>query len=146
MKKMIAAVLLAASGAAMAAGPYDGVYANLATAGSYISVHTNGADVIATAYTITPASGIQFGSSIGNVVPRQINTWELLQGRIQGNQAALSGQVLYNACAVELVINFTANGGTVQITNAAQTPVGSASGVRCQALVTGVPTPMTRIF
>lgn len=146
MKKMIAAVLLAASGAAMAAGPYDGVYVNLAAAGSYVSIHTNGSDVIATGYTITPASGIQFNSNIGSVAIRQINTWDLLQGRIQGNQAFLSGQVLYNACSVEMVLTFTAGGGTAQITSATQTSVGASSGVRCQALVTGVSTSMTKAF
>lgn len=130
----------------MAAGPYDGVYVNLATAGSYVSIHTNGSDVIATGYTIIPASGIQFSSTVGNVVPRQINTWELLQGKIQGNQATLSGQVLYNACAVEMAVTFTPGGGIAQITSATQTAVGASSGVRCQSLVTGVPTSMIKAF
>jgi hypothetical protein len=135
MKKMIAAVLLAASGAAMAAGPYDGVYVNLASSGSYLSVHTNGDRVIATLYGIIPASGIEMYSAIGNVRPTQLNTWDLINGTISGNVAQISGQILFNACTVGLTVTFAGNGSaTGRITSAGQTPVGRSSGVDCAAL------------
>lgn len=135
MKKLIAAALLATSGVAIAAGPYDGVYVNLSSSGSYLSVHTNAERVIATLYGIIPASGIQMQSAIGNVRPTQLNTWDLIGGTISGNVAQISGQVIFNACNVNLTVSFGSNGtATGRITSADQTPVGRSSGVDCGAL------------
>ena len=117
-----------------AAGPYDGIYVNLANAGSYLSLHTSGSTVVATIYGIISSSGIVMTSVLGNVTPRQINTWELYQGTISGSSAVLSGQTLFNACNLSVNVSFTSTGGTAYVTDASNTLVGDASRINCAAL------------
>lgn len=140
MKKLIFALCFASLiQAANAAGQFDGVYVNLASSGSYLSIHTNNNKVIATAYGIIPASGIKVSSLIGDVSVRQLNTWDLYQGTISGSVASLSGQVFYNACNVSVTLNLTESGGTVFVTSASNTLVGNSSGVNCSAFLNLVP-------
>lgn len=130
----VALVLMASS--VMAAGPYDGVYVNAGESGSYLSVHSNNGKVIATLYGIIPASGIVFYSTLGNVYPTQLNTWDLLSGSINGASATLTGQVLYNACNIGMNVNFAGSGANAVITSASQTAVGRSSGMNCAGLLT----------
>lgn len=64
MKKTLFALALAACGHAIAAGPYDGIYVSAANQSEYISVHTNGTQMVVTTYEILPASNILFTSNI----------------------------------------------------------------------------------
>ncbi len=136
MKKLIAALAVLASGAAVAAGPSDGVYVNLSAPNSYLSVHTNGDRIIATVYGIIQASGIRIYSALGNVDPTQLNTWDLLQGygRTDGSLFYVNGQMFYNACTVDITLRFSAGAATAQVNSAVQTVVGRNSGVNCAAL------------
>lgn len=131
---------------AMAAGTYDGIYASTEAPNSYISVHTNSNRLIATTYDILPASGVMFNSVIGSVMPRQVNTWQLLNGTINGNVADLSGQLMFNECNVRLTANFDANGLNVYITGSSSSGAGSSSTMNCQALVSPAPLRFNRIF
>lgn len=135
-RKLVGAALALMASSAMAAGPYDGVYVNAGESGSYLSVHSNNGKVIATLYGIIPASGIVFYSTLGNVYPTQLNTWDLLSGSISGASATLAGQVLYNACNVGMNVNFTGSGANAVITSASQTTVGRSSGMNCAGLLT----------
>ncbi len=146
MKKTLFALALAACGHAMAAGPYDGIYADAAAPNSYISVHTNGDRVIATSYEILPASGIVFTSEIGSVMPRQVNVWQLLQGIISGSNASLSGQLMFNQCNVQISASFTGTGLVAYITRSTSSGAGSSSTMNCQALVSSLPIRFNKIF
>lgn len=147
LKSMLCVAALAACAAsAMAAGPYDGIYADNSAANSYISVHTNGDQMIVTQYEVLPASGVLFTTPFGSVMPRQINTWQLLQGSLNGNTATLSGQLLFNQCNVRLVATFTTTGLTANITGASSSGAGSSSTVNCPAITAYNPIRFTRVF
>lgn len=146
MKKKLLSTALAICGNAMAAGPYDGVYAHATAPNSYISVHTSGDRIIATQYEILSASGITLQSEIGSVTPRQVNTWQLLGGTISGNSAKLSGQLMFNQCNVQISASFTGSAIAAYITNATSSGAGSWSSMNCQALVSTVPLRFNKIF
>lgn len=123
-----------------AAGVFDGIYVNLSSGGeSYLSLHTNGQNVVATVYGIIPASGIVMSSILGNIYPRQINTWELYLGTISGSTANLTGQTLYNACHLTIRATFTEGSATAQIIDASNTLVGNASNINCSLYKTAIP-------
>lgn len=147
MKRTFLAIALAVYGHAQAAGAYDGVYADPATPNHYISVHTSGDRIIATQYQISPASGVTFQTAIGSVIPRQINSWQLLGGTISGASARLSGQLMFNQCNVEVTASFTGSTVDVRINNAASSGAGSSSSIECQALVSpNLPIRFNKIF
>lgn len=132
MKKLIAAALLCASGAAIAAGPLDGIYVNLN--GGFGSVHSNGSSIFVIGLSQVPASGIYFSSVVGTVRPTSVDQWDYASGVINGSVADVSGVTMYGACTFAARITFTAGSAVLQITGAANTLVGNASGVNCRAL------------
>ncbi|RUP24533.1 MAG: hypothetical protein EKK45_24225 [Curvibacter sp.] len=133
--KTLAALALFASSSVMAAGIYDGIYANQTAANEYLSVHTNGNQMIVTEYTIVPSNGsVAFVSVIGTIRPPTVPVWQLFNGTVNGSTANLTGQYPFNACAVSFTLNFTSVGLTATINSATNTAVGSASGANCAAL------------
>lgn len=145
MKKTLFALALAACGHAMAAGPYDGIYVSAANQSEYISVHTNGTQMVVTTYEILPASNILFTSNIGNVYPRQVNVWQLLQGTISGNVVGLSGQTLFNQCNIRVTATFNGSDITAVITSSSSSGAGYSSTIHCGALAGGTGR-FTKIF
>lgn len=143
---LCAAAFAVCAMSAHAAGPYDGIYADSSAANSYISVHTNGDQMIVTQYEIVPASGVLFTTPFGTVTPRQINTWQLLQGTLNGNTATLSGQLLFNQCNVRLLATFSTTGLTANITNASSSGAGTSSTVSCPAITAYNPIRFTKVF
>lgn len=101
MKQMIAAALLAASGAAMAAGQFDGVYQSTVNPEQFYSIHQNGSTILLTAYGTLPTDGtigLTYGTS--QFRPPKLYTWEVQTGQIQGSRAIMTGGTLQNACTV----------------------------------------------
>lgn len=139
MKKIITAIAALIAGTAMAAGPYDGIYVRLGAANAYVAIHTNGEQLIATAYTIIPASGIHMTSPIGNVMPTQLNTWDLFSGTISGSTGIVTGRSLFEACNMSMSFNFTGTGAVATLTGLSNTLIGNSSGVNCAALWNIVP-------
>jgi hypothetical protein len=111
-------------------------------------VHTNGSQLVATVYSIIPASGIQITSTIGRVTPSQLNIWDLLQGSLSGATGTLSGQMFHNACNVSFAISFSGTGAVGVLTSASNTAVGTISGVNCSQLMATNSSPyvFTKIF
>lgn len=133
--KLLAALALFASSTAMAAGIYDGIYANQTVPNEYLSVHTNGSQLIVTEYTAVPSNGsVAFISVIGNIRPPAVPVWQLFNGPINGSTANLTGQYPFNACAVSITLNFTNVGLTATLNSATNTSIGTASGANCAAL------------
>lgn len=134
MKKTITVALLGIALSAHAAGPYDGIYQSADGSQEWVSVQTNGNTAIATYYSVIPTTGVVFSSGIGSVVPSQTNVWNLLLGSWSGNTLNVSGQLNYNACAVNATAVFTSTGTTVTITNSQNTATGTRSGVNCSLM------------
>lgn len=133
--KTLAALALFASSSVMAAGIYDGIYANQTAANEYLSVHTNGNQLIVTEYTAVTSNGsVAFSSVIGTIRPPAVPVWQLFNGPISGSTANLTGQYPFNACAISLTLNFTNVGLTATINSATNTSIGAASGANCAAL------------
>ena len=130
MKKIIVSALLSACGVAFAASPYDGVFQERDEVGSYLSVHTNGNVFIGTLYNIDFLNGVPVALFNG-LRPRQLNTWNLLQGSLSGNVANVSGELLLNHCKVNAQIAFTTTTALVTVQSATSTPLGQEVGVNC---------------
>ena len=130
MKKIIVSALLSACGVAFAASPYDGVFQERDEVGSYLSVHTNGNVFIGTLYNIDLLNGVPVALFNG-LRPRQLNTWNLLQGSLSGNVANVSGELLLNHCKVNAQIAFTTTTALVTVQSATSTPLGQEVGVNC---------------
>ncbi|MDH4464449.1 MAG: hypothetical protein QE290_10485 [Acidovorax sp.] len=146
MKKTLFALAIAACGHAMAAGPYDGIYVNTSNQSEYVSVHTNGNQMVVTTYEILPASNIFFTSNIGTVAPRQVNVWQLLQGTINGNVVGLAGQAVFNQCNIRVTATFGGSDITAVVTSSSSSGAGFSSSINCGALVGGTPTRFSKIF
>lgn len=131
MKKVIASALLCLSMSAQASAVYDGIYQLASGNQAWLSVQTNGSSAVATYYYVVPSSNVVFSSSIGSVQPSQANLWDLLLGSWDGNRLNLSGQMVYNACAVNATAVFTGSSATVTINAAQNTATGNRSGVNC---------------
>ncbi|MGB4061875.1 MAG: hypothetical protein WBK26_16850 [Burkholderiaceae bacterium] len=134
MKKAIAAALLGLALSAHAAGPYDGIYQNADGSQEWVSVQTNGNTAVATYYFVFSTNGVVYSTTIGNVIPSQANAWSLLQGSWNANTLNLSGQLNFNACAVNATAVFTSTGTAVTITNSQNTATGTRSGVNCSLM------------
>ena len=103
-------------------GAHDGIYQIINADGSpgdYLSVHTNGSDVIATIYrSADPAHAASFtltdgGTSVASLY--KWGSWDLYNGTISGNSAALAGYSQYGLCLANVDINFgTVN--TIRVT------------------------------
>lgn len=115
---------------AFAASPYDGVFQERDEVGSYLSVHTNGNVFIGTLYNIDFLNGVPVALFNG-LRPRQLNTWNLLQGSLSGNVANVSGELLLNHCKVNAQIAFTTTTALVTVQSATSTPLGQEVGVNC---------------
>lgn len=122
--------MLSACGVAFAASPYDGVFQERDEVGSYLSVHTNGNVFIGTLYNIDFLNGVPVALFNG-LRPRQLNTWNLLQGSLSGNVANVSGELLLNHCKVNAQIAFTTTTALVTVQSATSTPLGQEVGVNC---------------
>jgi hypothetical protein len=119
----------------MAAGQFDGIYANTQSNVDYLSIHTNGSTIIAAQYTWWPASGIFARNVLGTVYPKQMNTWDLYNGSIDDSgNAVLSGEGFFNSCFVNLAARFSGGNLHVTILSAVQTLAGQASNVSCGLL------------
>ena len=134
MKNTIATALLCIALSAHAGGPYDGIYQRASGSQEWLSVQTNGNAAVTTYYYVIPTSGIVFSSVIGNVTPSQTNVWDLLLGNWNGNTLNVSGQMIYNACAVNATAVVTSTGAAVTITNSQNTATGARSGVNCSLM------------
>lgn len=130
MKKIILSALLSVCGASFAASPYDGIFQERNQSGSYLSVHTNGNALIGTLYNIDLLDGAPV-SLFNGLRPRQLNTWNLLQGALSGNVAYVSGEMLLNTCKVGAQISFTGTTALLTIQSATSTAVGQENGVDC---------------
>ena len=130
MKKILLSALLAACGTAFAAGPYDGIFQERDEVGSYLAVHTNGNVFIGTLYNIDLLNGLPV-TLFNGLRPRQLNTWNLLQGSLSGNVANVSGEMLLNHCKVNAQIAFTTTTALVTVQSATSTPLGQEVGVNC---------------
>lgn len=101
MKKLIAAAAMVASGVAMAAGQFDGVYQSTANPEQFYSIHQNGNTLLLTAYGTIPTDGtigLTYGSS--QYRPPKIYLWEVQTGQVEGARAIMSGGTLQNGCTV----------------------------------------------
>ncbi|GAA4425739.1 hypothetical protein [Acidovorax lacteus] len=145
-KTAIAAVIALSATAASASGPYDGIYVDATNSNNYVSVLTNGDRIVVTQYEIIPASNIFFSTQIGTVYPRQVNTWQLLQGNISGNIANLSGQLAFNQCNVRITVNFTGTSFTANTTSASSSGAAYSSTINCAGLFNLNPLRFNKIF
>lgn len=119
MKKAIAAALLALSGAAMAAGQFDGVYQSTINPEQFYSIHQNGSTVLLTSYGTMPTDGsisITYGAS--QFRPPKIYTWDVQLGQIQGASAIMTGGTLQNACTVTYKLDMSAESITATLIKA----------------------------
>lgn len=133
MKRVFVAAAAMALTVANAAGLYDGAYA-ATSGGSFASVHSNGNQIVVAGLSAIPATNVTFTSLIGNVVPTQIAVWEVYGGSIVGDTATLSGQAIYNACNITMLIKFGPNSASSVVTQASRTPIGEKTNVDCAAL------------
>ena len=85
---------------------------------------------IGTLYYIDLLNGVPVALFNG-LRPRQLNTWNLLQGSLSGNVANVSGELLLNHCKVNAQIAFTTTTALVTVQSATSTPLGQEVGVNC---------------
>lgn len=87
---------------------------------------------IGTLYNIDLLNGVPVALFNG-LRPRQLNTWNLLQGSLLGSVANVSGELLLNHCKVNAQIAFTTTTTTALVTvpSATSTPLGQEVGVNC---------------
>lgn len=119
MKKFFIAALIAASGVAMAAGQFDGVYQSTINPEQFYSIHQNGSTVLLTSYGALPTDGtiaITYGSS--QFRPPKMYTWEVQIGQIQGASAIMTGGTLQNACTVTYKLDMSASAITATLIKA----------------------------
>ena len=105
-------------------GAHDGIY-HITNAdgspGDYLSIHTNGSDMIAAVYrSAGPANGASFALTDGGASVAALYRWgsfDLYEGSVSGNSATLTGYAQYGLCNASASITFSgAGGGTIKVT------------------------------
>lgn len=134
-KTLIGAAMALFSWAAVAAGPYDGIYQSARSNTTYISVHQNGGNMIAAIFgSLKNGGNTSFSNSAGSITPVNLETWEAVKGGIVGNVATLAGTVNYEGCEEIYRVVFDGNGGAVvTILSSVSTPRGFAYRLNCGA-------------
>lgn len=126
-----ALVAVCFSTAALAAGPYDGIY-NVPGTKEYLSVHQNGSWMIVGNFSTIPASNIVYYLGDGQqTMPTRMDKWDLFSGTISGNSVTLVGEIAYGACSSQTGAVFNSSGVTVTQQYISTTALGIAQGVNC---------------
>jgi hypothetical protein len=124
----------AASTPAFPIGQYDGIY--VWSNGNYLSLHQDGADIIATNY-FNDNTSVDFRAASGGVlnVP-QLDVFDLLSGSVTGSTAKIKGTRFHRACNVTYDFTFSGNINlTATRTGISNTPLADAAGISCSALL-----------
>lgn len=146
-KQILGAALAIFSLAGLAAGQYDGIYKQDGAANTYVTMHTNGSQVIAGIFDTMQSTGVRINSSNGSYTPERLDFWDLLNGTITGNTATLSGQRMFGACTETYQVTFTSTGATGVLTDVSTTAAGTAQGVRCGTFPTrGMTFNLVKVF
>jgi hypothetical protein len=107
------------------AGPVDGIYQW--STGNYLSLHQDGADLIATNY---------FNENYPIAGGPKLNLYDLLGGSFSGATAQISGKRYHRACEVGYSLTFNADGSlTATRTRVANTAAADTAGINCKAIV-----------
>jgi hypothetical protein len=114
---------------------YDGIYQW--SPGQYLSLHQDGAYMIATIYfnddgnfTFYPPAGN------GNLPVAQLDVFDLLNGPVVGRTAKINGTRFHRACHVSYDFTFNTDATiTVTRTAASNNAEANASGISCSAIV-----------
>jgi hypothetical protein len=119
---------------APAVGAYDGIY--IWSDGKYLSLHQDGATMIATIY-FNADGGIDFKPASGGVLPvAQLDTYDLLAGVVVGTTAKIIGTRSYGVCAVSYDFAFSEGGKlTASRTGASNTPMADFAGFDCPKIL-----------
>jgi hypothetical protein len=113
-----------ASSAAVA-GPVDGIYQW--SNGNYLSLHQDGADLIATNY---------FNEDYPVAGGPPLNSYDLLGGSFKGATAQIAGTRYHRACRVDYSLTVNADGSLTATRNSvANTASADAAGINCKAIV-----------
>lgn len=150
MKKTITGAILALCAfGSWAAGQYDGIYQALAVSSTtYYSVHQNGNTLIAASFGTIPISGTSFNSARGSITPSTLNSWDVIQGTINGNKVTLSGTVHFGGCNQVITVVFDQNGGALMtLMSSVETIAGRNAGLNCAAgVLPGSIFALTKVF
>jgi len=148
MKKFAALLFSLSTLAAVAAGPYDGIYQHPTRTSNYASVHQNGNSLIIALFDTMPASGVRMSTESGAVMPTRFDFWDLYQGAINGNLATMSGQTAFGGCVSTFALVFDAAGhATATFTSVTATALGTAQGLNCASgTAVGSSLAYTKVF
>jgi hypothetical protein len=114
-----------AASAAAIAGPVDGIYQW--STGNYLSMHQDGADLIATNY-------FNEASFINGLL--KLNSYDLLGGSFKGATAQISGTRYHGACNVTYSLTVNADGSlTATRDSVVNTSAANSAGINCKAIV-----------
>lgn len=119
------------AGSATAAASYAGIYQSTADSNSYLSVHQNGNGVIIANFNTIGAVGARQSTVLGSYQPARQDIWDLYQGTLSGNQATLSGQLLFGACQASVSAVFTSTTVQLNLSGLSATTSGLSQGVNC---------------
>jgi len=112
-----------------AGGPYDGIYQW--DPGYFLSVHRIGGDLlIGTIYWVFTENTVQVGSRTLS----ETDSFDLLQGKLVGTTATMSGARFYRACKLSYDLTFNADSSiSVQQKNVSNSPDVKTTDVDCAA-------------
>ena len=107
------ALITVAAAVTAGPGPHDGIYHIINADGSpgdYLSVHSNGSDIIATIYrSASPVNAASFALTDGGASVATIyrwGSWDLYNGTLSGSSATLTGYSQYGLCNASVSISF----------------------------------------
>ena len=147
MKKIIAGLACALCSTAFAAGQYDGIYQNPLNSNYYLSVHTNGSDIIVTGYSSFGVSGLGVVfSGAGTFRPAALDFFDLMHGSIAGNSATISGTYAFRACQITANLVFTDSSAVATFPSVQSSSAASSQGFNCRALFPSTPITFPKIY
>jgi hypothetical protein len=113
-------------------GPYDGVYQW--DPGYFLSVHRIGGDIlIGTIYWVYGESAVQVGT---RTIP-EADAWDLLQGKLVGSTATMTGTRFFRGCRLSYELTFNPDFSlTIQHNSVSNSPAVSLADVDCAARYT----------
>ena len=119
---------------ASALGQYDGIYQW--SPGNYLSLHQDGAQMIATIYFNVDGT-FAFGAAPGGTLSiPQLDLFDLLNGSVTGATAKIKGTRFHRACNVSYDFAFGDNATlTATRTGVSNTAIADAAGISCGAIV-----------